>query len=168
MSRSSTAAAAAAVAAVAVVLLVALAGACGGDPGPDAAADERAAREVAARVVDGMFLGGDPGAACAAMTPAARAGAAGQVPTQVIDLEPTCADGLTFIAAFFGGLTGDDVRVTVRDVRIAGDSGEATLEYAGALRERFGGTTGRLPLQRVDGGWLVGEADAAGTGGPRG
>jgi hypothetical protein len=155
-------------AAVAVVLLVGLAGACGGDPGPDAAADERAAREAAQRVVDGMFLGGDPDAACAAMTPRARAGAARQIPAGFVDAEPTCADGLAFIAAFLDGLTGDDVRAAVRDVRITGDAGEATIEYAGALRERVGGTTGRLPLQRVDGGWAVGEADAVGIGGPAG
>jgi hypothetical protein len=154
--------------AVVAVLLAALAGACGGDPGPDASADERAARDAAQRVVDGMFLGGDPDAACAAMTPHARAGAARQVPTDAIDAEPTCALGLTFTAGFLEGLTGDDVQVTVREVTITGDTGEATIEYAGALRERFGGTTAPLPLKRVDGGWLVGEADAVGPAGPTG
>lgn len=143
----------AATAALAAAALASAAG-CGGG-GPDPAADERAVREAAQRVVDGTFLGGDPDAACAALAPEARARAAAQVPPGVLRATPTCALGMAFVSGFFDGLLGGDLRARVGAVTVAGDDARATIDYAGAFRERVGATTGTLRLRRVGGRWLV-------------
>jgi hypothetical protein len=127
---------------------------CGG--GTDPASDARAARAVAQRAVDGIFMNGDPDAACAALTPEAQAGTARQAPELVLHgEEPTCAAGMAFLGGFWDGFADGGARATAGAVAITGDDAVVTIDYTGAIRDRLGVATGRVRLARIDGHWLV-------------
>jgi len=144
---------------------VALAAACGGASGPDPADDERAARAVAQRVIDGLLLGRDPDAACAAMTPEAQANAAAHTPRLMLgDEPPTCAVGMIFVGSFLTAALRDDVRATAGAVTISGEDAVVTIDYAGAIRDHLDVAATQLRLRRTDGRWLVSSSDPAGLG----
>jgi hypothetical protein len=141
-------------AAAAVTAASAFAAGCGG--GTDPAADARAARAVAQRAVDGVFMQGDPVAACAALTPAAREETARTISDDVRrGQEPTCALGMAAMGRNWEGVTSGAARATAGSVVITDDHAVVTIEYAGAIRDRIGSATGSVRLARIDGRWLV-------------
>jgi hypothetical protein len=141
---------------LAAIAALTLAAGCGGDGAPDPRADARAARAVAQRAVDGIFMNGDPDAACAALTPEAQAGTARQAPDLVLrGEEPTCAVGMAFLGGFWDGVTQGGARATAGAVAITGDDAVVTIDYTGVIRDRLGVATGHVRLARIDGHWLV-------------